>query len=150
LKPKCYDALMDKLELFSEAWVARAVDGIRSNAAYQKAATTWEGAMVLSLQADPSLGVPEARGAFLDLWHGECRGGHVATPADAEAAQYIISADAFTWKQVFEGKLEPITGLLRGKLKLTKGNMIVLAKYVMAAKALVSAATEIPTKFPGE
>jgi putative sterol carrier protein len=61
-----------------------------------------------------------------------------------------VSADAFTWQQVMQGKLEPIAGLLRGKLKLSKGNMAVLARYVFAAKELVLCAASVPTKFPHE
>lgn len=104
--------------------------------------------MIFTLQADPSLGIPTSRSAYFDLWHGECRDGRAATAADLEGAQYVISADAFTWKQVMEGKLEPISGLLRGKLKLSRGNMAVLARYVQAAKELVNGAKAVPTKFP--
>ncbi len=137
-------------ELFSDAWGRSAADLLKASAAYQAAAKTWEGAMVFTLQADPSLGVPEARSAYFDLWHGDCREGRAATAHDLETAQYVISADAFTWKQVMEGQLEPISGLLRGKLKLVKGNMAVLARYVLAAKELVNGAKLVPTQFPGE
>ncbi len=139
-----------KLELFSEEWTKTAADVIRNSAGYKQAAKTWEGAMVFTLQADPSIGVPEPRSAYFDLWHGECRDGRAASKEDLEAAQYIISADAYTWKQVLEGKLEPIQGLLRGKLKLVKGNMAVLARYVAAAKELVHCATQAETAFPGD
>jgi putative sterol carrier protein len=136
------------LELFSDAWVRAAAELLRTSDAYKAAAKTWEGSMVFTLQADPSLGIPMPRSAFFDLWHGECRDGRAATTADLEGAQYVISADAFTWKQVMEGKLEPISGLLRGKLKLSRGNMAVLARYVQAAKELVNGAKSVPTIFP--
>jgi putative sterol carrier protein len=136
------------LELFSEAWVRAAAELLKSSEAYKAAAKTWEGSMVFTLQADPSLGIPTPRSAYFDLWHGECRDGRAATPEDLAGAQYVISADAFTWKQVMEGKLEPISGLLRGKLKLSRGNMAVLARYVQAAKELVNGAKSVPTAFP--
>jgi putative sterol carrier protein len=139
-----------KLELFTDEWTRAAADVIRASAGYKQAARTWEGAMVFTLQADPSLGVPEARSAYFDLWHGDCRDGRAASKTDLETAQYIVSADAYTWRQVLEGKLEPIQGLLRGKLKLQKGNMAVLARYVAAAKELVHCATQAETAFPGE
>jgi putative sterol carrier protein len=138
-----------KVQLYSDEW-AKAVAGvIAASDSYKQAARTWEGSMVFTLQADPSLGVAENRSVFFDLWHGECRDGRSATPADLEAATYIISADAYTWQQVMEGKLEPIAGLMRGKLKLARGNMAVLARYVLAAKELVRSATQVDTEFPG-
>ena len=139
-----------KLELFSEAWALQASEVLKASEGYKNAAKNWEGAMVMTMQADASLGIPEARSVYFDLWHGDCREARAATAADVASAPYVISADAFTWKQVLEGKLEPIAGLLRGKLKLVKGNMAVLARYVLAAKELVLGATKVETIFPGE
>ena len=139
-----------KLPLFSDEWAQTAADVIRASQGYKNAAKTWEGSMVFTVQADPSIGLPEPRSAYFDLWHGDCRDGRAASQQDIDSATYIISADAFTWKQVLEGKLEPIAGLMRGKLKLTRGNMAVLARYVLAAKELVACATQAETAFPGE
>jgi putative sterol carrier protein len=138
-----------KVQLYSDEWAKAAAGAIAASDSYKQAARTWEGSMVFTLQADPSLGVPENRSVFFDLWHGECRDGRSATGSDLEAATYIISADAYTWQQVMEGKLEPIAGLMRGKLKLARGNMAVLARYVLAAKELVRSATQVDTEFPG-
>ena len=141
---------MEKLELFSAAWAEQAKVAIQSSVAYQKSAATWQGAMVFTLQADSSLGVPENQSVYFDLHHGQCLEARVATSSDLEHAPYMISADAFTWQQVLTSKLEPIAGLLRGKLKLSKGSMAVLARYVMAAKEMVNCAARVPTIFPGE
>jgi putative sterol carrier protein len=138
-----------KIPLYSEEWAQAAAAVIASSDAYKQAARTWEGSMIFTVQADPSLGIAENRSVFFDLWHGECRGGRVASAEDIASATYIVSADAFTWRQVLEGKLEPIAGLMRGKLKLVRGNMAVLARYVQAAKELVHAATQVDTEFPG-
>jgi putative sterol carrier protein len=143
-------ALMEKLDLFSQEWANAAAVVLAASAGYQKAAATWEGAMIFTLQADPSLGLPEPRSVYFDLWHGQCRLAKAAEATDFDKAQYIVSADAFTWKQVVGGSLEPIAGLLRGKLKLTKGNMAVLARYVLAAKELVACAGSVPSRLPGE
>ncbi|MFS8641490.1 MAG: SCP2 sterol-binding domain-containing protein, partial [Symbiobacteriaceae bacterium] len=57
-------------------------------------------------------------------------------------------ADAYTWKQVVDGRLDPLAAMLRGKLKIVKGNMAVLAGYVTAAKELVNSAQQVETEFP--
>lgn len=141
---------MDKLELFGTDWANSAANSLQHSQGYKNAASTWEGAMVFMLQADPSLGIHHAKSVYFDLWHGECRAARIASNTDLETAQYIILADAFTWKQVLNSQLEPIAGLLRGKLKLKKGNMAVLARYVIAAKEMVKCAASVPTLFPNE
>lgn len=134
--------------IFEPDWVAAYCTQLQGNAAYKKAAASWQWPLVLRIQPDPSIGLPEGRAVWLDLFKGDCRDGRVATAADIESAPYVISADAFTWKQVLDKKLEPISGLLRGKLKLEKGNIIVLAGYIQAARCLVETAQEIETIFP--
>ncbi|HEY3365438.1 MAG TPA: SCP2 sterol-binding domain-containing protein [Symbiobacteriaceae bacterium] len=135
--------------LFGDDWVNAYKESLGRSAEYRKAAAKWEWPLVLKVQKDPSLGLPDDLAVYLDLWHGECRGARVATAADLESAPYIVSADAFTWKQVLEKKMEPIGGIVRGKLKLARGSIITLAGYVQAAKYLVEAATEVATDFPG-
>ncbi|MGA9174846.1 MAG: Fis family transcriptional regulator, partial [Thermoactinomyces sp.] len=63
---------------------------------------------------------------------------------------YVISADPYTWKQIFDRKLEPISTIMRGRMKLIKGNMSTLSAYVLAAKYLVESALELDLEFPEE
>ena len=133
---------MEKLELFSQEWAQAAGQNLQTSTGYQKAAATWEGTMIFANSSQTN------SNAFFDLWHGECCAARLATPTDLENAAYIISADASTWEQVLTGKLEPIAALLRGKLKLSKGNLAVLVRYVPAAKELVLCAANVPTIFP--
>jgi len=135
-------------EMFSDAWARAWGEQLLANQAYKSAARTWHWPLILTLQADPSLGIPEDRLVYLDLWHGDCREARAATKADFEQTPFIISADAYTWKQVLIGKLEPISSIMRGKLKLVKGSMATLAGYVIAAKELVNSSKNIDTSFP--
>jgi putative sterol carrier protein len=133
---------MEKLELFSQAWAQAAGQNLQTSTGYQKAAAAWEGTMIFANSSQTH------SNAFFDLWHGECRAARLATTTDLENAAYIISADTNTWEQVLTGQLEPIAALLRGKLKLSKGNLAVLVRYVPAAKELVLCAASVPTIFP--
>jgi putative sterol carrier protein len=63
-------------------------------------------------------------------------------------ASYLIEADPYSWKRVLEGELDPIAGLMRGKLKLRRGSVVALARYVGAARELVRAAGRVETSFP--
>ena len=135
-------------EAFSDEWAKAWGDKLRENGDYQDSAETWEGSIVMTMTADIDLEVAEPRSIFLDLWHGEVRAARAASPDDIEKANYIISADPFTWKQVVDGKLEAIAGIMRGKLKLTRGSMSVLSGYVLASKEMLNSSQSVPTIFP--
>jgi putative sterol carrier protein len=134
--------------IFEDDWVQAFQDRVNESEEYRRSASTWHWPLVLRMQPDASLGFPDGYGVWLDLHRGECRAARVAKAEDMRSAPYVISADAYTWKQVLQKELEPISGLLRGKLKLEKGNMLTLASYVQAARYLVEAAREIDTVFP--
>lgn len=134
--------------MFTDAWARAWGEQLQTNQAYKAAAKNWEWPLVLTLKADPSLGIPEDRSVYLDLFHGDCREARAATRDESQQVPYVISADAYTWKQVLIGKLEPISSIMRGKLKLVKGSMATLAGYVLAAKELVNSACEVDTLFP--
>lgn len=133
---------------FGEEWIAAFSERIKHSADYKKAAAAWEWPLVFMASQDPSLGMTEDMGVYLDLYHGECREARAATPADAESADYVLTADPFTWKQVLDRKLEPISAMMRGKIKVTRGSIVTLARYVAAAKCLVDCATEVETDYP--
>jgi putative sterol carrier protein len=137
-------------ELFTLEWAQAWRDQIRANGAYQAAARTWRWPLVLVMKADPGLGLPEERSIYLDLFQGECRDARMATAEDVEQAPFLLSADPRTWRQVLERRLEPIPGLMRGKLKLVKGSLASLLPYILAAKELVESAARVETRYPGE
>ncbi|HEY8393414.1 MAG TPA: SCP2 sterol-binding domain-containing protein [Thermaerobacter sp.] len=133
---------------FSEEWAKAYKDRINENVTYREAARTWEWPLALVLEADPSLGVEEDRAIVLDLYRGECRDARIATRDELDGVPYVISADAYTWKQVMDGQLDPLAAMMRGKLKIVKGDMGVLSGYVIAAKELVTCAQKVETEFP--
>jgi putative sterol carrier protein len=47
---------------------------------------------------------------------------------------------------VIEGKLDPIQGMMTGKLKL-EGNLATVMRYPKAAKEITSACSKVPTDF---
>lgn len=134
-------------EMFTHEWAVACGDQIRANEDYRKAARTWKWPMVLTMKADPKLGLPE-RSVYLDLFEGDCREARAAQQGDLERAHYIISADPRTWKRVLDRDLEPIPGLMRGKLKLDKGGLVSLLPYVGAAKEMVASAANVDTRYP--
>lgn len=134
--------------VFGEEWVDAWAGEIRASDEYRKAAQRWEWPLVFVLRTDPARGIPEDRHVYVDLHKGECREARAGSVKDVARADFVLSADADTWKDVLEGKLDPISGIMRGKLKLEKGSMMTLAMHTAAAKALVGAAARVDTAFP--
>ena len=133
----------------SEEWLKEYVERINDSSAYREAAATWEGDVAYVIEAEPDKGVPEDVWAWLDLWHGACRDGKLTTPEEGERATFIIRAPYSRWKEVINKELDPIKGMMQGKLKL-KGDLPTIVRYVKAANELVNLAQTVPTEFPDE
>ena len=133
----------------SEEWLKEYVERINGSASYREAAATWEGDVTYVIEAEPDKGVPETVWAWLDLWHGECRGGKIISPEEGEKSQFLIRAPYSRWKEVIKKELDPIKGMMQGKLKL-KGDLPTIVRYVKASNELVNLAQTVQTEFPDE
>jgi putative sterol carrier protein len=133
----------------SEEWLKEYVERINGSPAYREAASTWEGDITYVIEAEPDKNVPETVWARLDLWHGECRGGAIVSPEEGEKSQFLIRAPYSRWKEVINKELDPIKGMMQGKLKL-KGDLPTIVRYVKASNELVNLAQTVPTEFPDE
>jgi putative sterol carrier protein len=137
-------------EFPSEAWLEEYVDRINGSKEYAEAAATWEGDIAYVFEAEPDKGVPQDLWAWLDLWHGTCRSGRYAVaPEEGEKARFIIRAPYSRWKEVIKKELDPVKGMMQGKLKL-KGDLPTIVRYVRAANELVNLAGTVPTEFVDE
>lgn len=135
------------LEVFTDPWARAWADELDASDAYRQAAATWEGSMVLEMTAEEGR-LDADRAVFADLWHGECRAARRARDEDREGADFVIRADAGTWQRVLAGDLEPIFGIMSGKLKLARGSLARLTPHLAASRELVLAATRVDSTFP--
>lgn len=135
------------IEAFSEVWALEWCRVLNGRPTYQAAAASWEGAVALVMARDGSA-TAESRSVFLDLWHGQCRAARIASPDDLESARYILSGTSPAWRAVLSGTMAPLTAIMMGKIRLTKGNMASLVPFAAAARELVVAAMEMEVSFP--
>ena len=136
----------------SEEWLELYVERINSSPEYADAAATWEGDLVFVYEAEPDKNVPEDVYAWLDLWHGKCReAARLDGPDDprAKSAQFTITAPYSRWKSVVKKELDPVKGMMQGKIKV-KGDLPTIVRYVKASNVLVDLTTQVPTEFPDE
>jgi putative sterol carrier protein len=136
------------MEVFTEEWCAACCDRLNQRESYRLAAAGWEGAAVLLMSADPEQGVNDDRAVWLDIHHGQCRSARVATEEDLETAPYVFRAGPAQWKRLLANEMDPVSAVMQGKLKLSRGNLFTLAKYAPAAREMVLAAGEVGGTFP--
>jgi putative sterol carrier protein len=135
----------------SPEWAAAYKDAINSNEAYKVAGKDWtHGVVAMVVKADPKLGIPEDIGLWLDVHQGTCRQCRIIPGAEAQNAAFVIVADYARWKSVIKKELDPIKGMMQGKLKLTKGHMPTIVKYVHSSRELVESTSRVPTAFRDE
>ncbi len=135
-------------EIFTPEWAETWCQALNEDATYAKVARTWEGSLLLVMEADPDYGISEPRSVWADLWHGKCRKARVGKPEDFEQADFVLQAPASIWYLLLTGQVGPIPAIIRGQLRLAKGNLMALLPYVRAAQRLVAVAVEIGTTFP--
>ncbi|MBM4188130.1 MAG: Fis family transcriptional regulator [Gemmatimonadetes bacterium] len=128
---------------FSEEWAKAWGAALNASPEYQAAAATWEGSIAAVATDDAA---PAA--VFLDVWHGECRTARAATPDDVAQARFLLEAAPRAWRDLFEGRLAPVMGLMTGRIKVTRGELAALLPYTAAAKELIRLAGSIPTVYP--
>jgi putative sterol carrier protein len=134
----------------SKEWLDAYVLRINQSAEYRDAAAKWEGDMAYVFEAEPDKDVPGEIWLWLDLWHGECRGAmYDVPPQQGDKAKFIIRAPYSRWKEVIRKQLDPVKGMLQGKLKL-KGDLPTIMRHVRAANELVNVAASVPTEFVDE
>src|SRR5215470_5814318 len=133
----------------SQPWFEAFAEQINASAHYREAAADWEGDIAFRIMAEPDRNVPADLYGYLDLWHGACRSGKVIDATEAAAAAYTIAAPFSRWKDVVEGDLDPIKGMMQGKLRV-RGDLPTIVRYVKAANELVRLTGRVDTDFQDE
>jgi putative sterol carrier protein len=131
----------------SDEWIKALSAKLNESESYEKSAKDWEGDFIFVVEPDDAY--PETAYLFLGLYHGKSPDAAMVATADEREAEYILRAPFSTWRQVIEGKLDPIQGMMTRKLKL-KGNMMKIMRYPKAAQEIVACCALIPTDFGGE
>ncbi len=133
----------------SEEWTLAYRDAVNANAQYREAGKEWTfGSVAFVIEVDPSRGIDREVGMILDVHQGECRGTTYVHGIDAvQDAAFIIVASYERWQEVLGGGVDPTMAMMQNKLKLTKGHLPTMLRFVESSKQLVASATAVPTEF---
>jgi putative sterol carrier protein len=133
----------------SEEWTQALRIALNNSRAYREAGKPWTfGSVAMIVRGGPADGVRQDAGMVLYVHQGECRGArYVEGVRDPEDAAFVIVASYACWKDVIEGKLDPIKGMMEGKLKLARGHLPTIIRFVESSRQLVVSARKVPTDF---
>lgn len=133
----------------SPEWTAAYKDALNGNPLYREAGKEWtHGAVAYIVKAEPAIGLEKDAAMILDVHAGECRATVWTNREDAEAkCPFVIVGDYARWREVLERQVEPIKAMMQGRLKLTKGHLPTIVKYVDSSRQLVETAGAVPTQF---
>lgn len=127
-------------------WIEEYVKTLNENKAYEEAAITWEGDFLFIVWPEKEAGIDKEVVMWMDLWHGKCRDHAMLPNREARKTAFIYEGEYANWKEIIEGRLDPIKALLTRKMKLT-GDRAKVMRATRAAKELVRTAQMIKTEF---
>jgi putative sterol carrier protein len=133
----------------SETWAAAYKSAVNDNPRYKVAGKEWtHGKVALIVKADASIALEYDMGILLDVNAGQCHGADYVTGDEARhGAAFAVEGPYDNWKQLTIENQDPIKALMQGKLKLTKGHLPTMIRYVESSKQLLASAQSVETKF---
>jgi len=135
------------LRFLSSEWTEGLVREINASDTYRRAGARWEGGVGLVVRGH---GEVAPAGVALDLAGGVCRNGESFVGNAPEEMRLVLEGELETWKDLLGGRIEPVSAVLRGKLRLTRGSLSELLPQAEAAKHLLLAARNLETAFTDE
>lgn len=137
------------LKFPSPEWTAAYKDAVNASAGYKQHGKPWTfGPVAFVVKPDPAIGLEAEHCMLLDVHEGTCRATTHGTDRSLIAdAPFVVVADYPRWRACLEGKIDPIKGMMEGKLKLEKGHLPTMLRFVESSRALVGAAQAVPTDF---
>ena len=132
------------LKFPSDEWIKELSNQLNLSEAYERSAKDWEGDFVFVVEPDDAY--PETAYLFLGLYHGKSPDAAMVASEDERETEFVIRAPFSNWRQVIEGKMDPIQGMMTRRLRLA-GNMMKIMRYPKAAKEIVTCCALVPTDF---
>lgn len=130
------------MQLFSKEWVSTWVNAINNDPKYRAESESWAWPVAIEISSDNS---SETTSIYLDLKHGECKRWFYNEPEKSTSAAYIFQAPSSHWEALINEQKDPIFCIIKGYIKLKKGNILSLSRYSKSGKRLL----ELCPAFPG-
>jgi putative sterol carrier protein len=126
----------------SDEWIKELSNRLNQSESYERSAKDWEGDFIFVVEPDD--GYDDTAYLYLDLYHGRSPTAAIVESEDERHTEFVIRAPFGSWRQVIEGKLDPIQGMMTRRLKVS-GNLMKIMRYPKAAQELVACCAQVPT-----
>lgn len=123
-------------EFPSKEWAERFCRELDSSERYRNAARGWKYPILFKVGS-------RGPGFLVKLEDGRCLGVEWFSDASSGDAPIVISGELDDWMEVIEGRVNPLTAILRRKLKIEKGDISLILRYSVAALEMVAAAQRV-------
>jgi putative sterol carrier protein len=131
----------------SKEWAEKFCEELNRSQTYRNAGRGWVWPILFKVKDLPeelkSQFPSGSPGFLLDLNNGECRGVQWFDDASQADAPFILTATFKDWLEIIQGKINPVTAIVRRKLVLEKGSVSTVMRYPVAALEMVKAAQRV-------
>lgn len=135
------------MEVFGSEWASAWQASINADPAYRRAGRHWSGAVLLRAWTGPDR--RDVGAVLAELEGGVCLEARPAVAGDRDRARIVVGAPVSTWTRVLAGEMDPVLGLVRGRLILEKGSLAGLVAHARGARALLTTAARLDAAMPG-
>lgn len=128
----------------SPEWLKLLEGKLNTDDRYAQIARNWEGDLLFVFE--PQGNLKKQILMHLDLWHGKCRGvEYDPQPSKHEKPAFILRAPYEHFTAVLLGKLDPMTAMMTGKLKV-QGSMAYMMRNVPTVLDFVRCCREVTSE----
>ncbi|MEP7326580.1 MAG: Fis family transcriptional regulator [Gemmatimonadota bacterium] len=135
------------MEAFSEEWARTWCQALNGDPAFRSAAHGWAGDVTLVMTQSSAPEAPQ-RSVRVDIRHGECFTSNPDAGSDIAESSYVLAATGAAWNELLSGRQNPLTALMTGKLRLTRGSLVALLPYAAMARELIRLAIGMNATIP--
>jgi putative sterol carrier protein len=128
----------------SDEWIKELSARLDASESYERSAKDWEGDIVFVVESDDAL--PNTVYLFLSLYHGKSPDAALLASENEREAEFIIRGPFNAWRQVIEGEMDAVQGMMTRKFKV-QGNLMKIMRYPKAVKEIVDCCALIETEF---
>ncbi len=123
-------------EFPSREWAEEFCRALDSSERYRSAARGWRYPILFKV-------APRGPGFLLRLENGRCLSVEWFEDPGRGDAPIIISGELRDWMDVIEGRVNPLTAILRRRLRIEKGDISLILRYSVAALEMVATAQRV-------
>ncbi len=126
----------------SKEWAEEYCKALNESEGYKRSARGWVWPILFKVESSEG----PSPGFVLKLNNGTCEGVEWYDDSSKAEAPYVLSATLKDWLDIIQGKVNPVTAIVRRQLKVEKGDFATIMRYPLAALEMVKAAQKVKTE----